>query len=212
MSELETAIMFAQNYDKNKLYSIKSDLIQGSSERTAYRNLKQLSYLGLARLYRRQFRISSAIHQPLGIIKKLLPSIKSLKNARRFGKYYNQSDISFVQNKIDYESVTLDYKAWELTRFQNPSTLYMYVKDMAKTTAILKDNGFHSGVKGNVVILPIIGDINDEVERTYMDSIAKGGRNTFDAIALEIRYKDRIKTKGIFSLEDVLHVQENLNA
>jgi len=52
--------------------------------------------------------------------------------------------------------------------------------------------------------------IENEVERVYYDSIAKGGRGVLDAIALELLYPDKIKHKGQFPVESVTKVQEDM--
>jgi predicted lactoylglutathione lyase len=105
--------------------------------------------------------------------------------------------------------VTLDFKAWELTKFQEPSDLFVYV-DGNDFADYLKESGFSEGTRGHVVLLPISKNIENEIEQVYFDSIAKGGRAVLDAIALELLYPDKIRHKGQFPVEYVTKVQEEM--
>jgi hypothetical protein len=210
MSSLDSAILFGQNVYKNNLDSIKQNL-DHYSKRTIYRHLKELQDIGLAKYFRGKFQVSSVLSQPAWFIKELLPSIKSLKQVRRFGKYYNENDVKLVKKSIEFEHLTLDYKAWELTRYQNPFIFYIYVKNQEDIISKLKQLGFHEGMKGKIGILPLIGSFENTIERTHLDCIAHGGRSRLDAIAIEIIYGSQIKKKGFFSISDILQVQENLN-
>jgi hypothetical protein len=136
--------------------------------------------------------------------------LQALNQARRFGKSYNQSDINFAMNNIQDKIITLDYRAWELTKFQYPMDLYVYVKDVGRVASYLKENGFSEGQRGHVILLPEIGDFSNEIERVYLDCIAKGGRSMLDAIAIEMLYSDQIHVKGRFTTEDVIKVREDL--
>jgi hypothetical protein len=144
-------------------------------------------------------------------VQKLLPSLEALNRARRFGKYYNDSDIHFGRKNIHHKLITLDYKAWELTKFQYPLELYLYVEDIEKTADYLKKNRFSEGQKGRIVILPMIGDFQNETQRVYFDCIAKGGRSVNDAIAVELSYGDTLTQKANFPVESVRKVQEDLS-
>ncbi|MGH9856814.1 MAG: hypothetical protein ACRD4B_03120, partial [Acidobacteriota bacterium] len=73
----------------------------------------------------------------------------------RVGRYYNDSDVRFALGNVDHELVTLDYKAWELTEFQYPMDLYMYVQDVERAASHLKGSAFREGKKGRVVLLPM---------------------------------------------------------
>jgi hypothetical protein len=106
--------------------------------------------------------------------------------------------------------VTLDYIAWELTRLQTPLDLYIYVKNMDKVVLFLKKNRFSEGNKGNIVLLPMNGPIFNEIERTYLGCIAKGGRSIYDAIEIELLYGDYLTTKANFSIEDITKMQQEL--
>lgn len=77
-------------------------------------------------------------------------------------------------------------------------------------TTFLKQNKFSEGKNGRVVLLPKIGSFDNEVEQTYFDSIAMGGRSTLDAIAIELVYGDKIRTRGQFPIEYILKVQEDM--
>lgn len=203
---------FAQRLEPKPVYSINNIISISTPKTTVYRHLQTLKNLGfIIKSNRGHFRLNrTAILQPKLIIEKLSPSLLALKKARRFGRSYNNSDIKFARNNIKSKFITLDYKAWELTRYQTPSELYMYVKDVDKTAAYLKENRFKEGQRGRVVILPIEGNLENEIERVYLDCIAKGGRSIQDAIAIELLYSDRLTSKGNFPIESVLKVQEDL--
>lgn len=201
-------IGFRPAYSKKGIISTTA-----TSRRTAYRRLNRLESLGLVTSLRGSFVAKTEVaYQPLNVLQKLIPSLKALKRMKRFGKSYNVSDITFAMQNISNKFVTLDYKAWELTRFQYPSDYFIYVNDsdINATTSYLKDNGFFEGSKGHVVLLPLMGDFSNEIERVYFDCIAKGGRSTLDAIAIGLLYEDKIKTKGRFTIEDIKKVQEDM--
>jgi len=88
--------------------------------------------------------------------------------------------------------------------------LYVYVKDVGRIASYLKENGFSEGQRGRIILLPEIGDFSNEIERVYLDCIAKGGRSMLDAIAIEMLYGDQIHVKGRFTTEDVIKVRKDL--
>lgn len=208
----EPAVQFAQGLSTKPVYTMKEVMtIAGCSRRTAYRRLQVLKSLGIVKSNRGRFIINTtASSQPVAVLQRLLPSLQSLNQARRFGKSYNQSDINFIMNNIQDKIITLDYRAWELTKFQYPMNLYVYVKDIERVASYLKQNGFSEGQRGHIVLLPEIGDFSNEIERVYLDCIAKGGRSMLDAIAVEMLYSDQIYVKGRFTTEDVIKVREDL--
>jgi len=85
-------------------------------------------------------------------------------------------------------SVTLDYRSWDLTGYQTPQDLYVYVDDIRKTSQFLKLSNFSEGTRGHVVLLEKQPSAENSIQQVYLDCIAKGGRSVLDAIALEIRY------------------------
>lgn len=208
----EPAIQFAQGLSTKPVHTVKEAVaITGSSRRTIYRRLQALKSLGIAKSNHGRFIINTVVSsQPAAVLQRLLPSLQSLNQARRFGKSYNQSDINFIMNNIQDKRITLDYRAWELTKFQYPADLYVYVKDISRIASYLKQHGFSEGQRGHIVLLPEIGDFSNEIERVYLDCIAKGGRSMLDAIAIEMRYGDQIHVKGRFTTEDVIKVREDL--
>jgi hypothetical protein len=212
MMGAKDGIAFAQALIPKIVYSVKNDAVAiTGSERVAYRRLNSLVSLGLANFNNGQFQINrSAIVQPLYVLEKLVPSLTALKHARRFGKSYNDSDIRFCRNVLDDSFTTLDFKAWDLTKFQTPSDLYVYVDDIEVAASFLKENGFSEGKKGHIILLPKIGDFTNEIQRTYLDSIAKGGRSIYDAIAIELLYGDKLYLKGQFPIEYIIKVQQDL--
>jgi hypothetical protein len=184
--------------------------IAGSKE-TAYRRLAVFRNMGIVDFRNGHFSVNHSVtRQPFHFIEKLIPSLFALKNARRFGRSYNDADIQFAKKHLPENSfVTLDFKAWELTKFQEPSDLFVYV-DGNDFADYLKESGFSEGTRGHVVLLPISKNIENEIERVYFDSIAKGGRSVLDAIALELLYPDKIRHKGQFPVEYVVKVQEEM--
>lgn len=212
-NEIDRAILFAQAFTGQLVYSIKKDAKkQAGSLSTAYHRLKILELMGLAKFNRDTFEIkSNVVTQPFSIRKKLFESLMALKNARRFGKYYNESDVNFAKKNLPGKFLTtLDYAAWELTRYQTPSEFFIYVDDVNESVDYLIKNNFNEGKNGNVILLPKLGNFDNVIERIYLDCIAMGGRHTLDGIALEWLYEDRIHDRGYFPVEFVKKVQEDL--
>lgn len=213
-----TVFEFAQKFEPRPLNSINNVIPLSTSKRTAYRHIQRLKKLGFITKSGQGYFMTNniAVSQSEVIRDKLLPSFKALKLAKRFGRRYNNLDINFVnqnENKnIQSKFITLDYKAWELTKYQSPSELYMYVdrENFDKTISYLKENKFSEGKRGRIVILPMIGDFSNEIERVYLDCIAKGGRSIQDAIAIELLHGDRLSFRGNFPVESVLKVREDL--
>lgn len=212
LEQAEPALLFAQELPTQPVYTLKDWEEVAGSTKTAYRRIKSLIPLGLATYNRGNFTIKKeVISQPLDVLKRLLPSLTALKNAKRFGRSYNNADINFMINSIPKSAmITLDYRAWDLTQFQFPNDLYVYVNDMNKGASFLKENGFSEGSRGHVVLLSKIGSFKNEIERVYLDCIANGGRSILDAIAIELLYGDQINVKGRFSINTMKKVQEDM--
>jgi hypothetical protein len=205
------ALLFAQRLDRKPVYTIEDAISVAGSTKTAYRRLNILQSLGLAKYKRGSFILkSSVVSQPANVIEKILSSLFALSKARRFGRNYNDSDIRFAMKNIVDRFVTLDYRAYELTKFQSPLDLYIYVEDVDKVADFLKVKGFKEGKNGHVILLPKVGDFSNEIERVYLDCIANGERSTMDAIAIELLYEDRLSTRGLFPVQLVKKVQEDL--
>jgi hypothetical protein len=205
------AFLFAQRLDHKPVYTIEDAVSVAGSAKTAYRRLNDLKALGLAKYKRGSFILkTNVVTQPANILEKLLPSLIALSRARRLGRNYNDSDIRFAMNNISDRFVTLDYRAYELAKFQTPLDLYIYVKDVDKVADFLKEKGFKEGKNGHVILLPEIGDFANEIERVYLDCIANGERSTMDAIAIELLYDDSLSTRGMFPVQLVKKVQEDL--
>ena len=108
--------------------------------------------------------------------------------------------------------MTLDYRSYELTGLQTPEKLFLYVGDQVSAANALKSDDFSEGPRGRIAILPRIGDFfDDEIQRVYLDSLAAGGRNLLDAVAIELRYPDRLQIKGLFQVDLVEKVREDLS-
>jgi hypothetical protein len=183
---------------------------------TAHRYVKLLENLGfITILGRGHFAVRSSLFQPYSMWPFLIPSLQSLKRARYFGRSYNKSDVHFVRRKFQDSVTTLDYKAYELTGLQTPEKLFLYVNDQDSAANMLKHENFREGTKGKIAILPRIGDFfgnaNDEIQRAYLDSLAAGGRNLLDAVAIELRYPEKLQIKGLFQVDLVVKVREDLS-
>ncbi len=212
-NELDRAMVFAQAFTSKLTYSVKKDAkMHAGSISTAYGRLRILEQFGLAKVNRDIFTIKSdVVTQPFSIRKRLFESLTALQNARRFGKYYNESDVNFAKKHLPAESlITLDYAAWESTRYQTPSKFFVYIKDVEEFANFLIGNNFHEGRNGDVILLPKLGNFDNVLDRIYLDCIARGGRNTFDGIALELLYGDAIQNRGHFPVEVIKKVQEDL--
>lgn len=94
----------------------------------------------MAQYNRGKFTIKrEVIAQPIIVLEKLIPSFIALTQARRFGKSYRQSDINFMMKNLPENStITLDYPAYKMTKFQSAHDLYVYVDNIEKTAQFLK--------------------------------------------------------------------------
>lgn len=212
LEKMAPALLFAQKLPPRPVYNLKNLDTMDESTKTVHRRIKSLLPLGLATYNRGNFSIKrEVVSQPVNILKKLIPSLLTLKQARRFGRSYNNSDINFVINhKPETAMITLDYQAWEMTKFQIPQNLYVYVDDVEKSVEFLKKNNFSEGVKGHVILLPKIGSFDNKIERIFLDCLANGGRSILDAVAIQLLYGDSIKVKARFPIETIIKVQEDL--
>ena len=205
-------LVMAQAMREKPVYRLDGLLRVAGSRATAYRVLGELREAGFAEQVKAgYFEIRSSLFQPFYLWKHLAPSLEALKQARRFGRSYNGSDIKMARQLLN-GTVTLDYRAYELTGLQAPHSLFTYVADLDSAATALRERGFWEGTRGRVVILPHMGQVDDELQRVYLDCIAYGGRSTLDAIAIEIIYSEHLdpKVRGAFKSEDVLKVREEL--
>jgi len=205
------SLLLAQSLELKPVYRVEEIIqIDTISRATGYRMLKELEQLGLVeRIKRGYYSVRTCVKQPANVLEHLIPTLQALKQARTFGKYYNESDARVAKNIIN-GLITLDYKAYELTHYQSPSKLFIYVDNLDNASTVLKNYGFSEGTKGSVVLLPRIGDFSNEIQRVYLDCIAYGGRSTYDAIAIELLYGDKLKTKGVFPVELISKVKEDM--
>jgi hypothetical protein len=208
--EIQASLATVQKLPPKPVYRMKEITKTLGSRATAYRTISALQKLGFAVPIKRGYlELRDSIFQPLRIWSDLLPSLEALKQARRFGRKYDQADINYARNNIQ-GFTTLDYGAFELTHFQIPRTLFVYVNDMEEAARKLKEDGFSEGAKGRVVLLPMANPTDANVQRLYLDSIAAGGRNLLDAIAIEILHGSELTVKGEFPVDLVEKVREDL--
>ncbi|MHB1909343.1 MAG: hypothetical protein ACYCQJ_10815 [Nitrososphaerales archaeon] len=211
---VQPCLASAQKLDQGSLTHSTRELaaIVGSIS-TAQRYAKILESLGfLTILGRGRFSVRSSLFQPYSLWLYLIPSLQSLKEARFFGRSYNESDVHFARKKFPEAMVTLDYRSYELIGLQTPEKLFLYVTDQDSAANALKSDDFSEGPRGKITILPRIGDFFDnEIQRVYLDSLAAGGRNLLDAVAIELRYPDKLQIKGLFPIDLVEKVREDLS-
>ena len=213
LENAKDAIRFAQELPPSPIYNVKNlEKTVSVSAKTIKRRLHHLEELGLANYNRGKFTIKSeVISQPYIVLQKIIPSLMSLKKARRFGRYYKTTDVNFMKKHLPKGSIiTLDHKAYELTKFQTPLDLYIYVDNVEKVSNLLKSHKFREGKRGNVVLLPKIGSFEDPIERVFLDCVANGGRSFLNAAAIMLIHKDKIKTRVRFAGDTILKVQEDL--
>jgi len=206
-----SSLMATQSLPAKPVYHISELFEPAGSRATAYRLMHRLQELGFAEETQRRgyFTIRSSIFQPYRIWSKLLPSLHALKQARYFGRAYDESDVSYARKSLK-GVVTLDYRAYELTGLQTPHRLFIYVEDSDHAAKVLRDNRFSEGKRGRVAILQKGGGFQNEIQRVYFDCLASGGRNLLDAIAIELLYEGRLSVKGEFPAELVMKVKEEL--
>ena len=212
--EVQPSLVAAQRLDQNNpIHSTRELAAIVGSIPTAQRYAKLLRDLGfISTLGRGHFAVRSSLFQQYSMRLFLIPSLQSLKKARYFGRSYNESDVHFARKKYPNEMVTLDYIAYELTGLQTPEKLFLYVNDQDSASNSLKDDNFSEGSRGKIVLLPKIGDFfDDEIQRVYLDSLAAGGRNLLDAVAIELLHPDRLQIKGLFQIDLVQKVREDLS-
>ena len=114
--------LFAQRLESKPVYSMKEAISIAGSSKTAYRRINELKALGLAQSKRGNFILKNdVVSSPANVIEKLLPSLIALSKGRIFRRNYGDSDVRFATNNVK-GFVTLDYKAYELTKFQTPAT------------------------------------------------------------------------------------------
>jgi hypothetical protein len=154
--------------------------------------------------------VRTSLFQPYWMWAYLLRSLQCLKNARFFGRSYNESDVHFARSKFKEGMVTLDYRAFELTGMQTPQRLFLYVANQHSAAAALKKEGFWEGTRGKVALLPRIGEYGNEIQRVYLDCLAAGGRSLLDALAIQLRHPDEVRVRGLFQAELVEKVHGDL--
>ncbi len=211
---LKPELTIAQTIGVRPVYHIDELSKITESRSRAYRILSKLREAGFAEQVREgYFTLRSSLFQPFNLWSDLLPSLQALKQARFFGLSYNENDVRLAR-QILKGIVTLDYRAYEITKLQSPHLFFIYVDKADQAANMLKECKFSEGTKGRVVIIPRIGEFRNEIQRVYLDCIAYGGRSLLDAIAIEILHDEELdrNIRGSFRAEDVLKVREELGA
>jgi hypothetical protein len=205
-------LTITQAIGEKPVYRLDDLLKVTGSRATAYRTLGELRQVGFAEQIKEgYFTIRSSLFQPFYLWQHLIPSLGALKQARYFGRSYNENDVKLARQILS-GMVTLDYRAYELTGFQKPHLLFLYLEDLDSAVAVLRQHKFWEGTRGRVALLPHVEFFQNELQRVYLDCVAYGGRSTLDAIAIEILYREKLdpEVRGVFRSEDVLKVKEEL--
>jgi len=212
--KIEPALAVVQSLGQKPVYHASEFFEPAGSKATAYRVIRRLQELGLAAETKKRgyFTVRSSAFQPYQTWPHLLPSLSALRQARYFGRSYDESDVNNAKRVLS-GIVTLDYRAYELTKLQTPRIFFIYVDNQDKGAELLRSRGFSEGTRGRVAILPRERSVFwNEIQRVYLDCLAFGGRSTLDAIAIELLYADRLSVKGEFPADLVLKVKEELPA
>jgi hypothetical protein len=211
---LKPELVIAQTIGEKPVYQMNDLSSITESRATAYRILSKLREAGFATPVRKGFfTLRSCLFQPFSLWPSLLPSLQALKQARFFGLSYNENDVRLARQILN-GPITLDYRAYEITRLQSPHLFFIYVDNPDQAANMLKERKFSEGTKGRVALMPRTADFQNEIQRVYLDCIAYGGRSLLDAIAIEILHSEDLdpNIRGSFKAEDVLKVREELDA
>ena len=208
--KIQSTLATVQTLVQKPVYHISELSAVVGSRATAYRTINTLKKIGFANSVNRGYlTLRSSVFQPLRLWPYLLPSLAALKQARYFGRTYDEKDVRYVKNTVrGFE--TLDYRAYELTHFQTPHTLFLYVQNIHEVAKRLKSFRFSEGKRGRVAILPANAEVNNSTQRIYLDCLAFGGRSVLDAIAIELLRGNELQTKGEFPTELIDKVKEDL--
>ena len=208
-----SSIGFAQMLPPSPVYDLNGMKgATGLSESTIRKRMARLKELGLADYKRGKATIKrEVVSQPYAVLQRIVPSLLSLKKARRFGRHYAPTDVNFVKKHLPADSIiTLDHKAHALTGFQTPLGLHAYVDSVGNVSKLLKRHGFREGKKGRVVLLPKIGSFENLTERVFLDCVANGGRSFMDAAAIMLTHGDAVETKVRFTGDIISKIREDL--
>ncbi len=211
---LSPELTIAQTIREKPVYHINELSKITESRATAYRILSKLREAGFAEQIKEgYFTFRSSLFQPFNLWSNLLQSLQALKQARFFGLSYNENDVRLARQILN-GIMTLDYRAYELTKLQSPHLFFIYVENPNRAAKMLRKHKFSEGTEGRVVIIPRIGAFGNEIQRVYLDCIAYGGRSLLDAIAIEILHNESLdpNIRGAFKTEDVLKVRDELAA
>lgn len=209
--KISPALAIAQTLPPKPVIHISELYGRARSRATAYRIMRSLERIGFAeRRGGGYFALKDSLFQPFHVWPHLVPSLQALSQARYFGKTYKKGDIKTASELLK-GVVTLDYRAYELTRLQPPGRLFVYVDDLDAAAKRLTDAGFSEGERGKVAILPAVGSFENEIERVYLDCLANGGRSSLDAIAIELKHGHKLEKRGAFPANLVAKVTEDLS-
>jgi hypothetical protein len=208
--KIEPSLAVVQSLGDSPAYRVSELYHLAGSRATAYRLLDELVELGFAeRQNRGYFSLRSSVFQPYRLWPHLVPSLQSFKNARRFGRAYDESDVNYAKKTL-HGFLSLDYRAYELTGVQIPYQYFLYVDNVEEAALLLRKKGFSEGKAGRISIAPKTGQFKDEIQRVYLDCLAAGGRSILDAIAIDLRYGDQLWARGEFPVDQVTKVEEDL--
>jgi hypothetical protein len=207
----EHSLAVVQALGEKPVYRARELYGPAGSRASAYRVIHKLEDVGLAAETQRRgyFTIRSSVLQPYQVWLRLMPSLRAIKQARHFARTYDEGDVDTAR-KLLKGVVTLDYRAYELTRLQAPRTFFIYVAEPRRAAKVLSSQEFIENDEGRVAILPMEGGFKNDIQRVYLDCLAFGGRSTLDAIAIELLYGEKLNVRGEFPVDLVVKVEEQL--
>jgi hypothetical protein len=207
--DVYSSVSLIQRIKPRMVINTRSLVKVAGSKATLGRALKVLESHGFIRGRTKGWVVFiNALWQPTYVIESILPSLKALKN--RVPIKCSKK----VFRTRGYFPVTLDWKAWELTGYPTPRTLYLYadsVEEVMKTLQAADQSKTSNTGNELVYVLPKVGEFHNTVERTYLDCVAQGGRSWLDAVAIELLYPHELSVKASFPVDLVAKVLEDLN-
>jgi len=171
------------------------------SKPTAYRYLATLEQNGFViASHRGAFSLRDSVFLPTTVIPHIIPSLHALRQARKFRLRNGKPGIAKAMKLLSRAGgmSTLDYAAYDITAYQTPETFYFYPDAFERAMQVLRENNYVESSKGNVVLLPRIGDFSNPILRVFYDSLAFGGRGILDAIAISRSHPEVTKSSGYF--------------
>lgn len=211
--EYEDAIAFARLLPRRMIHRLRDmPSVAGVSVATARRRVDELAKVGLAKRRNGWFEVrNDAVFHPIEVLKAMRPSLLARMRARCFARRRNSSDLTFARRHLPPGSfVTLDYPLARLTGYQTAWDYHVCVDDPDAFASLLEENGFREDDLGRVIVMPKIGQFDNEKVRLLLDCLADGGRGYCDGIALLMLRINPSPACAEFSTNEINDVLRNL--